>query len=125
MKANVVVACVLTAWMPSVLFAQSIDARSHADLANALVNGTDLNRFSAIAAIKAIPAIDRESYLVAAMTTELTRLASDLEQRRLAIADGKPLLAADDEGAYLFQVLDILAEHEDPVVIPALTNFIS
>lgn len=95
--------------------------QSQLDLADALRTAPEDKRAGVIASIWEIPAQKRQPYLVNAVVEEADRLRQDLEQRR----EGRTLPPLADEGEYLFQVLDTLAQHDSSVVIRPLVAFIA
>lgn len=99
--------------------------QSQADLAAALRTAPPDKKAGIIGTISEIPAQERQPILINAVIEEADRYRRELDQRRLAIREGKALPPRADEGEYLFMVLDTLAQHHDPIVVKPLVAFIA
>jgi len=105
------------------LSAQTVD--DHAQLAEALRNAQIDHRFEMLLPITAIPAGAREPVLANALIEEAIRLHDEMVQRREAIRGGERLAPVAEEGAYMFQVADALAQDKSFAALPALLLLIS
>lgn len=93
-------------------------------LATTLGRGQSEERAAAIFAIRDIPMAARGPLIQSALLQELTRQREEHDVRARALQAGNPLPPRKDHGEYLFAVLDLVAEDNDPVVIEALVPFI-
>lgn len=100
--------------------AQPVD---QARLVERLANGTNTERQAAINGIRRIPVAQREVIVVSALIEEVARLKGESSQRLLALQEGKRVPPVADEGEYLFSLMDTLAQHRDPIVLPSLLAF--
>jgi hypothetical protein len=94
------------------------------EIADALRTAPPAKKGGIIATISGIPAQERQPILINAVIEEADRYRRELDQRRLAIREGKALPRAADEGEYLFQVLDTLAQHHNSAVVRPPVAFI-
>ncbi|HEU4626233.1 MAG TPA: hypothetical protein VFS52_15795 [Steroidobacteraceae bacterium] len=105
--------------------AQSVAATAGADqqnLAAQLTSGTEEQRAAAAVAVLRIPVEQRGASLLDALIVEAERLKRDLDERGAALAAGRPIAPARDEGEHLFNVLEALCQSKDPRVIHSLAS---
>ena len=91
-----------------------------AALAAAIANGSYDERMDALAKLRRIPPGERGPAVRSALVQELRRQAKDLEDRRRARIAGHPMPPVADEGESLFEELELVTQHRDPTLIPAV-----
>jgi hypothetical protein len=117
------VATLLVTAVPLYAVAQS--QPSDAVLVEALANGSPSERTAALDSIRGIPVRERGPMILPALIQELERLRQQLQERQFALQTGQPLPPAADHGEYLFNVIDLVAQHTDDVrIVSALLPFI-
>ena len=98
---------------------------SDPELVEALANGSASERTAALDSIRRIPVKERGTMILPALLQELDRLRQQLQERQLALQTGQALPPSADHGEYLFNVIDLAAQHTDDVrIVPGLLPFI-
>ncbi len=106
---------------PTAIVAGAQDNEWQAELIRALQYGR--SRGGAVSGIKAIPVAQRQPALVLALVDEAHRLRQELDLRGLAYQSGLKLPSRHEKN-HTFDLVDTLAEHTSPVVIPGLIEFV-
>lgn len=93
-------------------------------LANALRSGSPQQQRRAAQAIVAMPVSQRGVVIRSAVIEALQREQDDLEDRQAVIRAGGTVTPVPDHGEYLFRLLEVLVEYDDPANIRHLVPFI-
>src|SRR6266550_7438433 len=87
--------------------------------------GTPLQKYGALASIRAIPIDKRDPSVLIALLDELNHLDHQRQEQRAAMVAGTPVAPPEDEGDYLLSVLELVVEYKDPRIIRPLLPFIT
>lgn len=98
---------------------------SQSDLAARLSFGDPAVRRESAMQLKSIPVAIREPIVLEALVGELARIEQELGERRIALDEGRqPPSVGEEAGEYLFALLDVVADYNDPRALKSMLPFI-
>ena len=106
------------------IYASAQDAAEQEQLVASLVGGTALERRVAAATIGDIPVSQRIPMIRFALEEEIARYQNELQARKDVLNRGGSVSPREDHGEYLFTILNLLIQYEDPTLVDRLIPFL-